>query len=86
MGALFNDAKNKGFLRGVDGNLLTAIRALDSWLLTENESNRGKSHGASDADGDDVQLSIHRAAALTISLMKLNPTDASREAGAGKGV
>jgi len=82
LGALFNDAKNKGFLRGVDGNLLTAIKALDGWL-TGNRSNRGNSHGASDADRDDAQLSIHVAAALMIRLMKLNPSEVPFEASAG---
>lgn len=76
LGALFANAKTRGFLRGVDANLLTAIKALDSWL-TANRSERGNAHGASDADRDDAQLSIHVAASLMVRLMKLGAHRAS---------
>jgi len=73
LGALFASAKEKGFLRAADSQLLQAIKNLLSWL-TANRSERGNAHGASSATRHDAQFAVNTAASLMLRLMQFPPS------------
>lgn len=69
LGALFLDARRRGFLMSHDEKLMNAFRSIGDWV-TADRSNRGNAHGASIALREDAELAIHVIAALIIRLIK----------------
>ncbi|KGJ76956.1 hypothetical protein GY21_08515 [Cryobacterium roopkundense] len=69
LGALFANARSRGFLMGHDAKLLESYKSLVDWA-TADRSNRGTAHGAATAQRADADMTLHVVAALIIRLIK----------------
>jgi hypothetical protein len=69
LGAIYSDAKRRGFLLGHDSKLLDSYKLIADWI-TADRSNRGTAHGAASAERADADMAVHIIAALVIRLIK----------------